>query len=751
MKIAFDITHPADIHQFKNCITQLENLGHSVKITARNSNNIIKLLKELHFDFELRRSSNGAVQRVINIIPIVIEINLSLKSFKPDVVVGSSGNLYVPLVAKFFGIKSIIFDDTEHTRIQNMLTFPFADYICTPNCYKLNLGKKQIRYNGSKELAYLHPNYFQLNSQVLKQELSNLILDEQNLTINEQLQTGKRIILIRLVAWKASHDLTKKPLFHWEQIISKLKNKAIVIIVSDNTHKNSVRSNVLIPASRFHDLISIADIVISEGATTAAESAVLGKPVFYCNALKLGYIDEYDQKYGLIEQIYNQEDLITKITELLSNFRFNYTYRARRECMLQSKIDVNKWMVRFLLKFDNEAHKKKIHIVGNFDPGLMRPGGIENYVKSIIHNLQDKYYNISTIGVTETRDIKDRKSTSTREEKFIINEAIPSSDHLSVFTNKKPAFTTSPQFLKHLFFKAIFLKIAKDSILHFQRPDHAVPFLMRRNLKICNIHGNPAEVIRLTKSRFNYQLYSILEKIAFPHFKKIGFIDHNTMELYKSKYPRQADKFVIISPCVNNNFKPFEKTVISRLRKTYKVRICESVLLIVARLEKEKNLFEILKIFKSLDINRSSRKVRLLIAGVGSLLTELRKTIIKFGDDNITLLGHINHDKLPDIYNISDVTFLYSHSEGLPLVALESLACGTPVVSNAMGDLPRLIKNDYNGYIVDKNTVKQRLNYLLESRPDWRKNCSASVENYKPEKFRERLNDFYDTTNFVKE
>lgn len=746
MKIAFDITHPADVHQFRNCISEIENLGHSVKITARNTTSVKKLLQDFHLDFELRGSSHGAIQRIVNILPIVLELYLSLKSFEPDLIVGSSGNLYVPFVAKLFGIKSVIFDDTEHTRVQNMLTFPFADYICTPDCYKLHLGKKQIRYNGSKELAYLHPNYFTMNGQLLKHDLQHCILDEQNLTVNDQLTAEKRIILIRLVAWKASHDLAKKSLINWTYVISSLKKKAVVLVVSETNNKNTVRSNVDIAATKFHELISIADIVISEGATTAAEAAVLGKPVFYCNKLPLGYIDEYDQKYGLIRQIDNQNDLMTGLQKLLITHDFEYIYRARQACMLQEKIDVNKWMVQFLINLDKESYKKSVHLVGNFDPNLMRPGGIENYVKSIVLNSS---YRISTIGVTESNTTNKNETGSAETDKLQIKETLSSTRHLSVFTNKKSTFTSSSQFLKNLFLKSIFLRIEKNSILHFQRPDHAVPFLLRKNTKICSIHGNPAEVIRITRSRFNYHLFNVLENISMPFFKKIGFVDHNTLEFYKLKYPKQADKFVVISPCVNYNFKPFDNDVIIQLKKKYKIRNNESVLLIVARLEKEKNLFEILKIFKSLEINRKVRKARLLIAGVGSLLGELRKTIVKFGDDNITLLGHINHSNLPDIYNIADVTFLYSHSEGLPLVALESLACGTPVISNAMGDLPRLIKNDYNGYIVDRDTVGHRLNYVLESRPDWSDNCVASIKNYRPEQFREQLNDFYHINNIA--
>ncbi|MBD3290043.1 glycosyltransferase [candidate division KSB1 bacterium] len=745
MKIAFDITHPADVHQFRNCIARLINLGHSVRITARNSAGVIKLLQEFNFDYRLRRNSRGSFHRLVSIPPIVMELYLQMKSFKPDMIVGSSGNLYVPLAAKMLKIQSIIFDDTEHTLIQNLLTFPFADYICTPNCYKLDLGKRQILYNGSKELAYLHPNCFVQNGQELKSDLQNIIIDEQNDIVRDHLLNGKKIILIRLVAWSASHDLFKRPLFSWRYIIDRLKSKAIVIIVSDNDEKkNAIRSNVFLPLNRFHDLISIADIVISEGATTAAEAAVLGKPVIYCNKLRLGYIDEYDRKYGLIRQIYNEKDLLTATSELLADHNLDHIYKAKRECMLQNMIDVNEWMVGFLTNMEQEKCRKKIYITGNFDPQLLRPGGIENYVKSIIESMPEDEYRISTIGVTEITSNRnpEEENRNAMDKSYSADKFSPFS-HLSVMKNKDASFSRSFDFLRNLFLKALFLKIDEDAVLHFQRPDHAVPFLLHKNPKLCSIHGNPAEVIRITRSRLEYYIYQILERISLPCFRKIGFIDQHSLKVYESKYPKHTDKFVLLFPYVNSNFRPYGIKTISKLRRKHNIKRNERVLLVVARLEKEKNLFQLLEIFNSLEFNSKSNRFRLLIAGTGTMLVDLKKLIVKYKNENVTLLGHVKHSDLPDYYNLADATFIYSHSEGLPLVALESLACGTPVLSNATGDLPRLIKNDFNGYIVDEQNVKERLNHLLKSRPNWRKNCVTSVRDYRAERFQNRLKDFY--------
>ena len=47
------------------------------------------------------------------------------------------------------------------------LTMPFTDVILTPKSFTTDLGEKQIRINSFKELAYLHPNWFRPNRDVL--------------------------------------------------------------------------------------------------------------------------------------------------------------------------------------------------------------------------------------------------------------------------------------------------------------------------------------------------------------------------------------------------------------------------------------------------------------------------------------------------------------------------------------------------------------------------------------------------------
>ena len=131
----------------------------------------------------------------------------------------------------------------------------------------------------------------------------------------------------------------------------------------------------------------------------------------------------------------------------------------------------------------------------------------------------------------------------------------------------------------------------------------------------------------------------------------------------------------------------------------------DKVILFVGRIEPLKGLSQLLRAVACLS---DTQRIRLVIIGgdehsryeIEQLHQLARDLNIQ---DTITFLGLTRHEKLPYFYSAADVCVIPSYSESFGLVALESLACGTPVVATDVGDLKNIIRQGETGYVVADN------------------------------------------------
>ena len=88
--------------------------------------------------------------------------------------------------------------------------------------------------------------------------------------------------------------------------------------------------------------------------------------------------------------------------------------------------------------------------------------------------------------------------------------------------------------------------------------------------------------------------------------------------------------------------------------------------------------------------------------------------------DSVTFLELVKQEKLPHYYSAADVCVVPSYYESFGLVALESLACGTPVVTTKVGDMTNIIEQGETGYVIEDNAPNQIADKisLVLSRPD---------------------------------
>ena len=128
----------------------------------------------------------------------------------------------------------------------------------------------------------------------------------------------------------------------------------------------------------------------------------------------------------------------------------------------------------------------------------------------------------------------------------------------------------------------------------------------------------------------------------------------------------------------------------------------EKVLLYVGRVEPLKGLD--LLVETAAQIEAGDEKVRMMVVGGGGPGEPETDRVRKLAEerrvnDLIEFVGRVDHDELPLYYNAADVCVVPSYYESFGLVALESMACGTPVVASRVGGLPTLVHHGHTGYL----------------------------------------------------
>jgi len=335
IRVLVTINHPAHVHFFKHCIWEMERRGHEIRVAAMNKDVALNLLQNYGIDYTLLpvRQKNG-----FDVIAEQLKYDYHLYSiaqeFKPHIVTGIGG-VAPAHISRLTGAKSIVFTDTEHAVLSNSITFPFADVICTPSCYRDDVGKKQVRYNGYHELAYLHPRYFQPDPGILH----DIGLDEQD-----------DFFVMRFISWNAVHDRGQHGIENRMELIDMLTEHGQVFITSESTLPKAFHKYLIsVPPEKMHDLLYYATMYIGEGSTMASESAILGTHALLVTTLSYGYTSEEEEKYDLVYNFFQydniQERALRKAADLLEHTNLKQEGKRKRERLLKDKIDVTQFMI----------------------------------------------------------------------------------------------------------------------------------------------------------------------------------------------------------------------------------------------------------------------------------------------------------------------------------------------------------------------------------------------------------------------
>lgn len=228
-------------------------------------------------------------------------------------------------------------------------------------------------------------------------------------------------------------------------------------------------------------------------------------------------------------------------------------------------------------------------------------------------------------------------------------------------------------------------------------------------------------------------------------------------ELAQLQWLYQADtrKIAVIPPGVDlSRFYPIPP---DEAKEFIGVRPCEQVLLYVGRIEPLKGIDVLIE---AIAIMRQ-RNVRVCLSVIGGdpvsepgsedrEMARLQALRQKYGlQDLVAFLGRRGQDTLPYYYSAAEAVVVPSHYESFGMVALEAMACGTPVVASQVGGLAFLVQDGVTGFTVPVDDPQALANRLIEitQNPSLRKRMGEAAakfaRNYAWDKIAARLVSLY--------
>ncbi|HHY00475.1 MAG TPA: glycosyltransferase family 4 protein, partial [Methanothermobacter sp.] len=199
----------------------------------------------------------------------------------------------------------------------------------------------------------------------------------------------------------------------------------------------------------------------------------------------------------------------------------------------------------------------------------------------------------------------------------------------------------------------------------------------------------------------------------------------------------KEDKITILRNAVDiNRFTPERK---NEIRQNYNIDEEDIVILFVGHLEVFKGLFELIYAFNN--VKKENKKVKLILIGDGSQKIRSKQEIEKLGlEESVFYAGKIPPSDIHEYYQNSDIFVLPSQTDagGPPVVFIEAMACGLPIIGTNVGGIPEGIENGVNGFIVptkNENELTKKLKLLVND-----KDCRVNFGRKSIEKIQNEFN-----------
>jgi len=391
-----------------------------------------------------------------------------------------------------------------------------------------------------------------------------------------------------------------------------------------------------------------------------------------------------DGKNGLLVPPSNPNTLAKAIKKLFGDQKLAHTLATDGSKRASEEFSAVKLVQNTFALLSKAARPEITHVTAYYPPHL---GGMEKVVQALASTQHHANIPASVI-------------TSNCVKKVFGDENEP----FSVSRLKSLEIAHTP-IMPWLFFKL--LKTRQNTIAHLHVAQAYTPEMVWLASKfkhfnyIAHIHldvtpSGPAGILLRPYKRL------ILKRVLRSAKYVIVFTEGQKADVNK-KYGVQSANIKVIPNGVESKFYYDEVRTIHKKPR----------LLFVGRLDYQKNLQQMLRALDGI-----SDQFETTLVGDGELLPELKNLTKELNLKNINFAGRKDGAELLGYYKEADIFVLSSEREGMPLVLLEAMAMGLPVVATNVTGNRDVIKDGQNGLLVPYNDTKAFREALTKIKSD---------------------------------
>lgn len=181
----------------------------------------------------------------------------------------------------------------------------------------------------------------------------------------------------------------------------------------------------------------------------------------------------------------------------------------------------------------------------------------------------------------------------------------------------------------------------------------------------------------------------------------------------------KCDRFIVLSESWKEKFSvviPTDKMTVIENYSVLKTDVnraeCNNQILFLGAINKMKGCYDMVDVIER--VVKVIPNVKMVIAGYGEIEQIKEKIDVKNLSDRFIFPGWVRDNEKDELLKTSDIFFLPSYTEGMPMSILDAMGYALPIVSTNIGGIPKIVHEGENGFMCEPGDIDGFSNAVIK-------------------------------------